>query len=208
MLTLQPIWIFLLGILTLSNSLQDSEPPPWTNAEPTVDTFVVKTKEFPTLFSATESLLPAVKKDVTSWAVEIQGEDSRSIVAAIPLEEFRMLIEEDLVYKFGRDYDDETAKRLEVDHDDFYVGYVRVHIHDSFREQIEQRLDKLRLKNRLGTTLVAAIFGLGLLTVLWAYVFTCQLTRGLYISRLRWLAGLLIGILIVICYTVHQLCSA
>ena len=207
MLVLHLVFVFLCSAVTLQDATQglERELPAWTEAEPERDFFVVETEVFSTHFAATESLLPAVKTDVSNWAATNFGDDSLSIIASIPLEDFRSLVEEEVVHKFRRDYDEETAIRLEADHDDFYVGYVRVRIDSEFRDKFERRLTKLRLKNRLGTVLVAAIFCFGLLAIGWAYLFTSQLTRGFYISRLRWLAGLLVGVLVVMCYLVYQL---
>ncbi len=205
MFSLQLIFILLLFLQTQPNAQQEKILPTWTETESTADQFVVKTEEFATHFAATESLVPASKTDLTNWAATNYGEDCRPIIDSIPLEDIRSLIKNEHVHKFRRDYDVETAKRLEADHDDFYVGYVLMRIDRSFREQIEQRLSQLRLKNRLGKVLVAAIFCLGLLGVFWGYLFTTKLTRGFYISRLRWLAGLCIGALLLVCYTVYQL---
>jgi hypothetical protein len=205
MLIFQLIFVLLFSMQSLPNSQQEKVLPTWTETAPSADTFVVETEEFATHFAATESLLPASKTDLANWAATNYGEDCRSIIAAIPLAEIPNLIEDEHVHKFRRDYDVETAKRLEADHDDFYVGYVLMRIDSSFRDQFEQRLSELRLKKRLGKVLVAAIFCLGLLGVFWSYLFTSKLTRGFYISRLRWLAGLCIGVILLVCYTVYQL---
>jgi hypothetical protein len=205
MLILQLISVSLFGFQTLPNPQQESNLPVWTENVTAANSFVVETEEFATHFAATESLVPAAKTDLISWAATNYGEDSRAVIAAIPLEDIRNLMEDEHVHKFRRDYDAETAKRLEADHDDFYVGYVLMQIDDSFHERIEQRLSQLRLKNRLGRVLVTAIFCLGFLGVFWGYLLSSKLTRGFYISRLRWLAGLCLCVILLVCYTVYQL---
>lgn len=207
MLLLHLIFATLLSHLTVPISIQESDLPDWVNELREPNRFVVQTEQFPSHFAAMEGLLPAVRTEVSDWASRKFGRDCEAVVAGFELEEFREVILEEIVHKSRVDYDDEIAERIEADHDDYYVGYIHVQIDAPFRKRIEQRLTKLRLKNRLGTMLVAAIFGLGSLGVLWAYLFTSRLTRGFYISRLRWLAGLLVGLLVFVCYAVSQLLS-
>ncbi|QEG20882.1 hypothetical protein [Mariniblastus fucicola] len=207
MLAAKLILGFLCCSISLTATLEEKELPSWTSAPEEPRLFVVETKEFSTHFAATENLMPAVKSVVSNWAADNFGSDCRSIIEAMPHEEIRDLIHEnqEIIHKFRREYDAETAKRLEADYDDFYRGYVRVKIHDQFLDRIKQQLTELRLRKRLRGTLIATLFVLGMCGILYGYLHSSRLTRGFYISRLRWIAGASVGLLVLICYLVYRM---
>lgn len=182
--------------------------PAWTQEPAEANLFVVKTEEVPTHFTATESLLPTVRSAVVEWSLKHLGSDCRPIIENMPLEEFRQFIFEDqeIVHKERKKYDDpEMAKRMEAEYEDFYQGYVRVQIDDDFCARFGEQLREHRLKKRLCGTFVGALFTFGSLGILWVWFFMKRITRGLYISRLRWIVGGLIGLLLVVCYGLCQL---
>ena len=201
-------FIFVLACLGQQDSVPEvSELPGWVKADSEPGTFVVETQVFNTNFAAAESLLPAIRTDVLNWAKETFGEGSAAIVESMPLEDFERLVHQNnsVIYKDHRVYDAETSQRLGTDHADEYCGFVQVCISDEFRDRVELRLAKTRLKHRLCTTLIGAIFALGIMGITWGYLFTSLKTRGFYVSRLRWFAGLLICMLLVVCYAVSLL---
>ena len=202
---LQSIFILLFSLLALQTSDQEEKKlPEWTNAPAESSLFVVQTEEFSNHLDVTDGLLPAVKKEVSDWARRTYGAGCDQVVGSMPLEEFRKLIYEnqEIVHEFRRVYDKETAKRLEAEYDIYYRGYVRVSINDAFRDQVKQGFDKFRLTNRLCTTLVSALFIFGLMGIAWGYLSANRVSRGFYISRLRWITGGLLIALIFVCYSV------
>ena len=205
MAMLYSIFILICSLIPLQTS--GDELPEWTRAHDDTNFFVVQTEEFSTHLDATNSLLPTVKKGVTDWAQRKFGSDCDQVIDRIPLKNFQFLVYEnqEIVHKFRRDYDAETAERLETEYDDYYRGYVRVNVKDNFHEQIKQQLGMLRLRTRLGTSWIGAILVLGLLGILWAYLFINRVSRGFYVSRIRWITGSLIALLLLLCYGVSRL---
>lgn len=205
MLMLRTISILLFSLLVLQTPDQEeTKLPEWTNAPAESSLFVVKTKEFSTHLDVTDGLLPAVKEEVSDWARSTYGAGCDQVVDSMPTEEFRKLIYEnqEIVHEFRRVYDKDTAKRLEAEYDIYYRGYVRVSINDAFRAQLKSGFNKLRLTNRLCTTLISALFIFGLMGIAWCYLSANRISRGFYISRLRWITGGMFIALILLCYSV------
>lgn len=209
MAVLRLIAVLLFGLLSIQTQSGDQELdlPAWTSAPDEPNLFLVKTETHSTHLDATNSLLPAVKAGVSKWAQRTFGSDCGEVIEMIPLADFRSLIYEnqERVHKSRQDYDAETAKRFEAEYDIVYRGYVRVSIDEAFRSQVQQCHKELRLKNRLCATLLGALFILGLAAILWAYLFANRISRGFYISRLRWIAGAMFVALILICYSTSTL---
>ena len=196
----------LLAIQTQGEELSENELPEWTRSPAEPHLFVVETKEFSTHFDVTNGLLPAVRAGVKQWAQKTHGTGCDEVIDSIPLEDLSELIyqKQEHVHESRRNYDAETAKRLEAEYDIYFRGYVRVNLNESFRDQFQKRINKHRLKNRLCTTLVAALLGFGLAGLGWCYLFANRVSRGFYISRLRWITGTLLVALVVACYYVSQ----
>jgi len=184
--------------------------PAWISLPAEANLFVVETEKFSTHFAATESLLPAVRSGMLEWAEKNMGADCRPIIESMKLEEFRQFIHKDpttdevqeAVHRDRRIYNEEEAKRFEAKFDDSYRGYVRVNVGEKFREHVGKELRVIRLRNRLCGTLVFALLLLGSLGILWSWFFMKRVTRGLYVSRIRWIVGALIALLLVVCYCV------
>jgi len=197
-----PRLIFVLVCSLLSMQTQGDEPklPDWISAPDEANVFVVETIEFSNHLDVANGLLVAVKAGVTDWAQRNFGADCDQVIESIPIEDFSELIEKEHVHESPRVYDEASGK-----FDIYCRGYARVNVNETFRNLVQQRLKKIRLKNRLGVTLVVALFVVGLVAIGWAYMFANRISRGFYISRIRWIAGGLFIALILICYSVSQM---
>lgn len=196
----------LLCSFVAMQSPNESSPPEWTRAPAEPNLFVVETEEFSTHLDVTNGLLPAVRAEVARRAQQEFGADCVAAIMAIPLADFRDLIYEDqeFVHQFKKVYDEETAKRLDAEYDMYYRGYIRVKINDVFRDRVQQTLSKIRLKNRLCGTFVCFLLVAGVAAIGWGYLYYNRISRGFYVSRLRWIAGALLTTLILVCYAISQ----
>lgn len=202
------LWILIATLLCFQATDDSENPlPDWTHAPNQTDLFIVQTEPLPTRMAADEGLLQAAKAKVIAWSVEKWGDDCRETLEEMPLEEYRKLIHngQEFIHKERIEYDEETAERLNIAFDDLYRGFMRIEIGEEFCTRIEPMLAKQRLRHRLSATLIAAMFLLGLLSVLWLQLYMGQVSRGLYVGRIRWITWGLVILLLVICYSVYQL---
>jgi len=190
----------LLGSLATQTPGQEADLPAWISAPDEPNLFVVETKEFSNHVDVANGLLSATKKGVTKWAQRNFGSDCDQAIESIPIEDFSELIEKQHIHEAPRIYDEETAK-----FDIYCRGYARVDVSEPFRNRVQQHLKKLRLKNRLCATFIGTLFVLGVAAIGWSYLFANRVSRGFYVSRIRWIAGALFVALALICYGVSQL---
>jgi hypothetical protein len=176
-----------------------SELPAWTSAPAEPNLFVVETEEYSTHGDAAKSLLPAVKKAVTDWAEKNVTGDCRSVLDAMPLDEFQQFIHD------NQEVIHDERRKIVNEYDVFYRGYVRVEIDKQFFKNMESSLRTVRLERRLGGILLATLFVLGSLSVLWCWLFMRIKSRGLYIKRIRWITAAMTTTLLLVCYLVFRM---
>lgn len=202
------LWFLVASLFSLQ-AVDDSERPlpDWTHAPNQANLFIVQTDPLPTRLAADEGLMQAAKAKVIAWSLEKWGGDCRETLEGLELDEYRKLIHnnQEFIHKERIEYDEETAQRLNISFDDLYRGFMRIEIDEAFCARVEPMLARQRLRNRLCATLIAVMLLLGLLGVLWLQLYMGQISRGLYVGRIRWITWGLVILLLVICYSVYRL---
>lgn len=208
MLLIEPLnktLIILALSFYISSSTQSDENPSWIEAKPTAESFVAVTETFTTRREVIDNRMSVAKKAIAEWAAEHCGGDCQKIISSFPNEDLDALVKKEHIETIQERYNEEMAKRLSAQFENRYRGHFQIVIDESFRDQIKSELDRSTVKGRLASTLVLAIFGFGSLSILCGYLRASKLTRGFYISRLRWIAGSLAIGLIIVCYAVHSI---
>jgi hypothetical protein len=183
---------------------QSDKNPTWIEADPTAESFVAATETFTTPREVIDNRLSVTKDAISDWAAEHCGGDCQKIVSTFADEKLDALIKNEHIEIIQKPYEKELAKRLSAEYEYRYRGHFQIVIDDGFREQIETALNRSTVKSRIASTLMVAMLGFGSLGILCGYLRASKLTRGFYISRLRWIAGSLAIGLIVVCYVVYS----
>lgn len=181
------------------------EVPDWVHNSESTEYLVATSEKFAARVKVIENRLATVRHSLSEWAHRSCGEDCVKIINAIPDADLEALIDKEYIEPIRDLYSNADSSALAGQYDEFYLGHFRISISDELQQKIQKEIANFKLRHRLALTLVTSVFSLGFGAILWCHLVVKRLTRGFYVSRLRWIAGILLVVLAGVCYWISSI---